>query len=259
MLQQRYSVRGIARVLGLCASTISREIARNRVPDQGYASKVAQQRSEQRRRCARLSPKLHLQGHLWQLVIHFLRFRWSLEQIALTLSHLYPKGHELRVSHESIYNCIYAQPVGDLRKELIVALRQAKNKRLPRSKSKDRRGQIPDMLSIHMRSLEVVDRQCPGHWQRQRCGYLGRVHGSFAHTDQAPRIPACQCSQRHASLQAEAAEHCPAHVPKPDVRAEQSKEMAWTKGSPRKRAWRCTSVIRTALGSEAPMRIRMAL
>ena len=55
------------------------------------------------------------------------------------------------MSHETIYNCIYAQPVGELRKELIAALRQAKNKRLPRSKGKDRRGQISDMLSIHMR------------------------------------------------------------------------------------------------------------
>ena len=100
LLQQRYSVRGIARVLGRCTSTISREIARNSVSGQGYASTPAQ---------------------------HFLRCRWSPEQIALTLSHLYPKGHELRVSHETIYNCIYAQPVGELRKELIAALRQAKN------------------------------------------------------------------------------------------------------------------------------------
>ena len=165
LLQQRYSVRSIARVLGRCASTISREISRNRDCDQRYASKPAQQRSEQRRHRARPLPKLHPQSLLWQLVVHFLRFRWSPEQIALTLSHLYPKGHELRVSHETIYNCIYAQPVGELRKELIATLRQAKNKRLPRSKGKDRRGQIPDMLSIHMRPPEVEDRQFPGHWE----------------------------------------------------------------------------------------------
>ena len=132
LLQQRYSVRGIARVLGRCASTISREIARNSVSGQGYASTPAQQRSEQRRRCARPQPKLHPQSLLWQLVVHFLRCRWSPEQIALTLSHLYPKGHELRVSHETIYNCIFAMPVGELRKELIATLRHAHNKRLPR-------------------------------------------------------------------------------------------------------------------------------
>lgn len=165
LLQQRYSVRGIARILGRCASTISREIARNSVSVQGYASRPAQQRSEQRRRCARPLLKLHPQSLLWQLVVHFLRSRWSPEQIALTLAHLYPKSHELRVSHETIYNSIYAQPVGELRKELIAALRQAKNKRLPRSKGKDRRGQISDMLSIHMRPPEVEDRQFPGHWE----------------------------------------------------------------------------------------------
>ena len=69
------------------------------------------------------------------------------------------------MSHETIYNCIYAQPVGELRKELIAALRQAKNKRLPRSKGKDRRGQISEMLSIHMRPPEIEARQLPGHWE----------------------------------------------------------------------------------------------
>jgi IS30 family transposase len=53
--------------------------------------------------------------------------RWSPEQIALTLARLYPKGHKLRVSHETIYNCSYAQPVGELRKELVTNLRQARN------------------------------------------------------------------------------------------------------------------------------------
>lgn len=54
-----------------------------------------------------------------------------------------------------MYNCIYAQPVGELR--------QARNKRTTRSKGQVRRGQIPDMLSIHVRTPEVEDRQFPGH------------------------------------------------------------------------------------------------
>ena len=62
-------------------------------------------------------------------------------------------------------NCIYAQPVGELRKELIACMRQAHNKRVPRSKGQDRRGQIPDMLSIHVRPPEIEDRQFPGHWE----------------------------------------------------------------------------------------------
>jgi IS30 family transposase len=83
----------------------------------------------------------------------------------MTLACLFPKGHQYRVSHETIYTCIYAQPVGELKRELIASLRHAHNKRVPRSKGQDRRGQIPDMLSIHLRPPEVEDRQFPGHWE----------------------------------------------------------------------------------------------
>ena len=70
------------------------------------------------------------------------------------------------MSYETIYNCIYAQPVGELRKDLIACLRHTHNKRVPRSKGTDRRGQMPHMLSIHMRPPEVEeDRQFPGHWE----------------------------------------------------------------------------------------------
>jgi IS30 family transposase len=85
--------------------------------------------------------------------------------VALALARLYPEGHGCRVSHETLYNCIYAQQVGELRRNLIACLRHALNKRLPRSKGEDRRGQIPDMLSIHVRPPEIEDRQFPGHWE----------------------------------------------------------------------------------------------
>ena len=94
------------------------------------------------RKAARPAIKLHADALLFDVVCHFLRLLWSPEQIALTLAHIFPKGHEHRVSHETIYNCIYAQPVGELRKELIACMRQAHNKRVPRSKGQDRRGQI---------------------------------------------------------------------------------------------------------------------
>jgi IS30 family transposase len=70
-----------------------------------------------------------------------------------------------RVTHEPIYNRIYAMPVGELRQEFIATLRQSHNKRLPRSTGKDRRGQRPDMLSIHVRPTEIEDRQFSGHWE----------------------------------------------------------------------------------------------
>lgn len=162
--QQNYSVREIASVLGRSASTVSRELRRNASTGH-YGSAAAQHSCQHRREQARPVRKLHADGLLFGLVQYLLRQRWSPEQIALTLARIYPKGHEHRVSHETIYNCIYAQPVGELRKDLIACLRHAHNKRVPRSKGKDRRGQIPDMLSIHLRPPEVEDRQFPGHWE----------------------------------------------------------------------------------------------
>ncbi len=162
--QQGQGIRAIARQLQRSPSSISRELLRNSQAC-GYSSSDAQLQSLQRRRCARPAPKLHPDSILFGVVQHFLRTRWSPEQIALTLARLYPKGHEHRVSTETIYNCIYAMPVGELRRDLIACLRQARNKRLPRSKGEDRRGQIPDMLSIHLRPPEIEDRQFPGHWE----------------------------------------------------------------------------------------------
>jgi IS30 family transposase len=74
-------------------------------------------------------------------------------------------GHEHRVSHETIYNCIYAQRVGELKRDLIKALRQAHKKRVHRSKEQDRRGQNPYMVIIHVRPPENEDHQFPGHWE----------------------------------------------------------------------------------------------
>ena len=162
--QQNYSVREIARVLGRSASTISRELHRN-ASDGHYGSVSAQRCCQHRRDQSRPARKLHGDALLFGLVQYLLRQRWSPEQIALTLARIYPKGHEYRVSHETIYTCIYAQPVGELRKDLIACLRHTHNKRVPRSKGQDRRGQIPDMLSIHLRPPEVEDRQFPGHWE----------------------------------------------------------------------------------------------
>jgi IS30 family transposase len=94
---------------------------------------------------------------------HFPNDRWSLEQIALTLPRIFPKDHEYRVSHETI--CICAQPAGELKRELIATLRHAHNNRLHSSKGQDRRGQIPDMVSIHLCPPEIEDRWLPGHWE----------------------------------------------------------------------------------------------
>jgi IS30 family transposase len=71
----------------------------------------------------------------------------------------------MQVSHETIYRSLYVLPRGGLRSELLALLRQSRKKRRPRSRGKDRRGVIPDMVSIHDRPAEVEDRVIPGHWE----------------------------------------------------------------------------------------------
>lgn len=163
-LQQKQSIRAIARALGRSPSTISREIQRN-AGGNGYVSRFAQQRCHKRRVHGRPRPKLHRQGVLFKQVCQYLHLHWSPQQIAGHLKRLHPNDRLQRVSHESIYNCIYAQPRGELKKELVSCLRMAHAKRWPRSKGDDRRGEIKDLLSIHVRPPEVQDRQLPGHWE----------------------------------------------------------------------------------------------
>ena len=161
---QGLSIRAIARILNRCASTISREIARN-APSGQYSCTFAQQRRNRRRVHCRAQPKLHITSTLFAQVCQFLRLKWSPEQIALHLRRQFPDNSNQRVSHETIYNAIYAIPKGELRKELIALMRRAQAKRMPRSRGEERRGKIVDMVSIHVRPPEVNDRLFPGHWE----------------------------------------------------------------------------------------------
>ena len=165
MMQRRCSIRAMARTLGRSASTISRELGRNTSTTQAYASHVAQGHCALRRRHARPAPKLDLGGVIWATVLTLLDWKWSPQQIAGTLKRVFPDEAERHVSHETIYTAIYAQPRGELRRQLIACLRQGRGTRMPRSRGTDRRGQIPDMVSIHVRPPEIDDRLMPGHWE----------------------------------------------------------------------------------------------
>lgn len=76
-----------------------------------------------------------------------------------------PNLRDAYVCRETIYKAIYALPVGELRKELIICLRQGKTARRPCSGGVDRRGQIPEMVSIHVLPPEIEERLMPGHWE----------------------------------------------------------------------------------------------
>lgn len=82
----------------------------------------------------------------------------------------------MRVSHETIYTYLYVLPCGGLKRELLRCLRQRRKHRQSRRHAHDRRGLIPDMISIEERPAEVADRTVPGHWEGDLL--LGRRHAS---------------------------------------------------------------------------------
>src|SRR5258708_4381196 len=165
MRQQGSSVRAMARTLGRSGATVSREVARNTCATLGYASAPAQTLSTARREAARPPGKLHAQSVAWRVVLTLLAWKWSPQQISGTLKRMWPNDPAQHVSHETIYTAIYAQPRGELRRQLIACLRHGHSTRMSRKRGTDRRGQIPDMVSIHVRPPEVDDRVMPGHWE----------------------------------------------------------------------------------------------
>ncbi len=162
---QGAGVRHIGRVIGRSPATVSRELHRNASPDAGYSSEAAEARHAARRHAARKPRKLDVHSVGWSVVLTLLDWKWSPQQIAATLKRVFPDEPERHVSHETIDNAIYAQPRGELRRQLIACLRQGKSTRMPRSRGTDRRGQIPETVSIHVRPPEVNDRVMPGHWE----------------------------------------------------------------------------------------------
>lgn len=94
-----------------------------------------------------------------------LDWKWSPQQIAATLRRTFPNEPARHLSHETIYTAIYVLPRGELRRQLVACVSQGRGTRLLRSRGVDRRGQIPEMVSIHVRPPEIEDRVMPGHWE----------------------------------------------------------------------------------------------
>ena len=164
MRDDQCSVRTIAKRLGRSPSSISREIRRNAGLG-AYDANLAHLQSAARRVMPRRTPKMESGSVLFQVVRHYLNRLWSPQQISNILKAMWPTETDKTVSHETIYNAIYLHPRGELKRELIACLRHHNQVRKPRSRGTDRRGQIKDMQSIHIRSPEIEDRVIPGHWE----------------------------------------------------------------------------------------------
>ena len=162
-LAQQKSLRAIASSIGRAPSTISREIARNGGVNHYRAcpaDKKAWKRAKRPQPC-----KLSLEPTLRELVAEKLNYFWSPEQIAAWLKLQYPNNENLHVSHETIYKSLYIQARGVLKKELLKKLRSKPRLRGAQVKAKNRRGFIPDLVSISERPPSVENRAVPGHWE----------------------------------------------------------------------------------------------
>jgi IS30 family transposase len=197
---QGLGVREIARRLGRSGSTISRELRRNAATRGGgldYRATTAQwhcERAARRPKPAKLATnaalRTYVQDRLAGLVVtpsgavvpgpvvswkgrrHGPRqdrrwaSAWSPEQIARRVKLDFPDDETMRISHEAIYQALYVQGRGALRRELTACLRTGRALRVPRARSRERgKSFIAPEVMISERPAEAADRAVPGHWE----------------------------------------------------------------------------------------------
>ncbi len=200
MKAQDHGVREIARRLGRDPGTISRELRRNAATRGGkpeYRASVAQWKAElaaRRPKVAKLAADDRLRGYVqerlagtvidaegrpipgpnvsWKGRRHGRRadrrwgVAWSPEQISRRLRVEFPDDASMRISHETIYQALYVQGRGALKRELSACLRTGRALRVPQARTRGRGKHFvtPEIL-ISQRPAEVADRAVPGHWE----------------------------------------------------------------------------------------------
>ena len=189
-LAARKSLREIARELGRPVSTVSREVARNG-PRGRYRAVRAQALAELRGRRPK-EAKLAGNDELRCWVQGKLEMKWSPEEISARLTLEFPGRAEMRVSHETIYQSLYVQGRGALRRELTASLRTGRALRRPRRTEGERRGKIAGMVMISERPARRRTGRCPGTG-RVTCWSARRASPRSAPWWSAPPGSRCWC------------------------------------------------------------------
>lgn len=193
-------VREIARQLGRDPATISRELRRNAATRGGkieYRASVAQWKAElmaKRPKPAKLVMNLKLRGYVQEHLdgsVHLpdgtvvngpvcewkgrnkprrqdrkWSSAWSPEQISQRLKVDFPDDSSMRISHEAIYQALYIEGRGALRRELVASLRTGRALRKPRARCQNKpQGHVTADVVISQRPAEAADRAVPGHWE----------------------------------------------------------------------------------------------
>jgi len=198
---QGVGVREIARRLGRSPSTISRELRRNAATRGGkleYRAFVAQWKAElmaRRPKDAKLAVDDRLREYVQDRLAGQVRLpdgtgvpgpatrpwqgrnkphrqdrrwatAWSPQQIANRLKIDFPEDESMRISHEAIYQALYVQSRGALKRELVACLRTGRALRVPRARTQGRvKSFVTDEILISQRPAEAADRAVPGHWE----------------------------------------------------------------------------------------------
>ena len=158
------SVRSIAAAIRRAPSTVSRELRRNADRMGGYRATTAHALAyarASRPKPAKLVTNLGLRG----MVEADLAKKYSPEQISGRLKLDFPDQPEMQVSTETIYQSLYVQSRGALKRDLTRYLRTGRAVRRPSRKVGQRKNRIPNMINIAERPAEAEDRAVPGHWE----------------------------------------------------------------------------------------------
>ncbi len=153
------SLTAIARSIGRSPSTVSREVAAN-----GGSSDYRAWRAHQLAYRAARRPKVAKLSHrpLCAQVSTWLSAWWSPDQIAKRLRIEFPDDPMMHVSHETIYQSLFVQGRGELRRELARCLRSGQVRRRHQGRNRAK-GVLPNMVTLSERPAEVEDRAVPGH------------------------------------------------------------------------------------------------
>ncbi len=166
MLLNGFSFREVAKVLDRNVSTISREVNNAQSSRTTYRVTTSNNkaiRSARNRKTAKF--KISSNAQLKNFIHEKIRTYWSPQQIATVLKKKYPNCEKMNVTHETIYNYLFVQTKGDLKKELLSFLRCNRKRRRPQGRKTKQRRPLEDMVMIDARPPEIMSRAVPGHWE----------------------------------------------------------------------------------------------
>jgi IS30 family transposase len=215
----------IAEKLNRDRTTIYREIRRNSNDDGDYHALMAHARAAKKAK----RPKAFKldDGLLCRAIETWMDDGWSPKLIAAMLARAHPDDRLARVSHETIYKCLYVQGRGQLRADLNKCLSTKRAARKPREHT-ERRGKFSDVITISQRPAEISDRAVPGHWEgdlilgSRGTSAIGTLVERSTRFTILLHLPADHTADSVAAAMIEAMNELPAHL---------RRSLTWDRGS----------------------------